>query len=111
MFAKISRYRKVPDVVTVDGQGRMLASKDLRMLPEVTGTFRHTVEAGDRLDHLGYKYYDQPRKWWHICDANPQFLSPQALVDQDAVVTARFPLTVAGGEPPWAALFGTLRAV
>lgn len=51
MFSKISRYRKLPDVVAVDAQGRRLESKGLRLLPELTGTFLHTVEAGDRLDH------------------------------------------------------------
>jgi hypothetical protein len=112
MFSKISRYRKVPNVVTVDVQGRLLEAKAVRLLPNVTGTFLHTVTASDRLDQLGYKYYDQPRKWWHICDANPQFLSPRALLGQDATVTARFLLTVpGGGAPPWAALFLALHAV
>jgi len=112
MFAKISRYRKVPDVVTVDAQGRLLASKDIRLLPDVTGTFKHTVTAVDRLDQMGYKYYDQPRKWWRICDANPHFLSPKELLGQDALATAHFVLTATGGgEPPWATLFHNLRAV
>lgn len=112
MFSKISRYRKVPDVTTLDVKGRVLTTKDLRLLPQVTGTFRHTVQAGDRLDHLAYKYYGQPLKWWRICDANPEFLSPQALLGQEAIVTTRFPLTVpGGGAPPWAALFRELRGV
>jgi hypothetical protein len=112
MFSKISRYRKLPDVVTVDVQGRLLASKELRLLPQVTGTFRHTVQAGDRLDQLAYKYYDQPRKWWRICDANPQFLSPLALLGQDTITTRRFALAVpGGGTPPWAALLDKLRAM
>ncbi len=92
MFTKISRYYKVPDVAVPDAQGRVLASKDLRLLPEVTGTFRHRVQAGDRLDHLAHKYYSQPLQWWHICDANPEFLSPLALLGEEAIVTARFPL-------------------
>ena len=104
MFSRISRYRKLPDLVAVDAQGRSLTSKDLRLLPEVSGTFQHTVEEGERLDHLAFKYYQQPRKWWRIVDANPAFLSPQALLGQGPIVTARLPLTVAGGgDPPWAA--------
>lgn len=79
MFSRISRYRKLADVVTTDAKGRKLASKSLRLPPEVSGTFLHTVEEVDRLDHLAYKYYKQPRKWWRICDANPEFMSPQAL--------------------------------
>jgi hypothetical protein len=109
MFSKISRYRKLADVVTIDAQGRLLESKSLRLLPEVTGVFLHTVEAADRLDHLAHKYYKQPRKWWRICDANPEFPSPQALLGKETIVTTRFPLTFAGGgQPPWADLLRTL---
>ncbi len=106
MFAKISRYYKLPDEVTKDVQGRSLPSKTLRLLPEVSGDFLHTVEEVDRLDHLAYKYYRQPRKWWRICDANPAFLSPQAVLGGEPIMTDRFPLTWddAAGQPPWANL-------
>jgi len=106
MFSKISRYRKLPDEVTTDVQGRAQQSKTLRLLPEVSGDFRHTVEQVDRLDHLAYKYYKQPRKWWRICDANPAFLSPQALLGVEPIVTDRFPLTLddEADQPPWAEL-------
>ncbi|WP_347275086.1 hypothetical protein [Candidatus Kuenenia sp.] len=110
MFSKISRYRKLPDVVTTDNKGRASASRDLRLLPEVSGAFLHTVEAVDRLDHLAYKYYKQPRKWWRICDANPEFMSPQALLGKEPIVTDRFPLTFQGNgaQPPWAGLLRDL---
>jgi hypothetical protein len=110
MFSKISRYRKLPDVVTVDVQGRRLVSKSLRLLPEVTGVFLHTVEEVDRVDHLAYNYYKQPRKWWRICDANPAFSSPQALLGKEPIATTQFPLTFAGGsQPPWAELLKQLQ--
>ena len=110
MFSKISRYRKLPDVVTTDAKGQSLASKDLRLLPEVSGTFLDTVEAVDRLDHLAYKYYKQPRKWWRICDANPEFMSPQALLGKEPIVIDRFPLVFndSGVQPPWADLLKQL---
>lgn len=110
MFSKISRYRKQPDIVTIDKKGRVLASRDLRLLPDVSGTFLHTVEEVDRLDHLAYKYYKQPRKWWRICDANPEFMSPQALLGKEPIVTDRFPLTFHGNgtQPPWADLLMNL---
>ena len=93
MFSRISRYQKLPDMVTTDSQGRTLPSKTVRLLPQVLGTFRHTVEEVDRLDHLAFKYYQQPQKWWRIVDANPEFLSPQALLGKEPIVTDRFPLT------------------
>ena len=110
MYSKISRYRKLSSVAALDAQGRTLAATDLRLLPAVTGTFRHTVESGNRLDQLAYTYYSQPLQWWNICDANPQFLSPLALLGQDAIVTTSFPVTVSG-TPPWAALFPSVRGL
>lgn len=108
MFTKISRYRKLADVSAPDAKGRTLAAKDLRLLPEVAGSFRHTVEAGDRVDHLAYKYYSQPLQWWNICDANSEFLSPLAMLGKETRVSTRFPLSVAG-TPPWADMLRALR--
>jgi hypothetical protein len=108
MFAPFSRYRKLPDVVTTDAKGRTLASKALRRLPSVSGTFQHTIEDGDRLDHVAYTYYRQPTRWWRISDANPAFLSPQALFGKEPLVIDRFPVTFNGPQPPWAALTRSL---
>jgi hypothetical protein len=106
MFSRISRYQKLPNMVTTDAQGLTLPSKTLRLLPQVSGTFRHTVEEVDRLDHLAFKYYQQPRKWWRISDANPEFMSPQALLGKEPIVTDRFPLTLPSGGtlPLWSKL-------
>jgi hypothetical protein len=111
VFSRISRYRKLPDVVLPDVRGGAVASKALRLLPDdVPGTFRHTVAEGERLDHLAFRYYRQPRKWWRICDANPAFLSPLDLLGTGPFRTARFPLSVAAGSPPWAAASSGLAA-
>lgn len=102
MFAKNSRYRNVADVVAIGPDGRALRSKDIRPLAPVSGTFQHVIEDVDRLDRLGNEYYQQPRKWWRICDANLDELSPQALLGKDPVVTYRLSLSPAGPEaPPW----------
>ncbi len=108
MFSKISRYRKLPDVVTVDADGRALASKSLRLLPDAPGDVLHTVEEGDRLDHLAYKYYKQSRDWWRIADANPEVLSPFALLGNAPHVTVFIPVSWAGPTPPWTDLLRTL---
>lgn len=110
MFSKISRYRKLPDVSALDAAGRVLAAKDLRLIPTVTGKFKHVVNAGDRLDQLGYKYYGQPLQWWNICDANPDFVSPLSLLGQEPLVTTLFPLKTSA-PPPWARVLRTLRTI
>jgi hypothetical protein len=110
MFSRISRYRTLPGVVTADDKGRTITAARLRLLPAVSGTFPHTVEGGDRLDHLAFKYYRQPRHWWQICDANPEYLSPQALLGKEPIVTVKFTVDtqIAGAPPAWAALLSAL---
>jgi hypothetical protein len=110
MFSKISRYRKLSNVVVPDAEGRQLPSRELRLLPTVTGSYQHTVAAGDRLDQLANQYYSQPLQWWNIADANPAFLSPLALLAQDVVATTRFSVSITG-TPPWSTLFAALQAI
>lgn len=102
MFFEDSRYRTVPVEVTLDSAGRRLASADRRLPTQVTGIFRHTVDDGDRLDMLAYRYYQDSRKWWRILDANPEFMMPQAMLGKTPVITQRFPVSfAASGAPPW----------
>ena len=116
MFSKLSRYRPLADVHAVDAAGRRLASKELRLPPPTSGRFRHSVEGADRLDHLAYKYYRQPTRWWRICDANPDFLSPLELLDEGPLATVRLPLVYDDGgdeereAAPWPELIRRLRA-
>jgi hypothetical protein len=105
-----SRYRTVPPVTAPDPQGRRLPAGGLRALPDVAGTVRHRVSAGDRLDQLAQTYYGRPEQWWHICDANPEVLSPLELVGAEPVTTTDFPVVVNAELPPWAELVRQLMA-
>lgn len=113
MFSRLSRYRKLPEVVTVDPRGRQLASKALRPMPEVAGVLQHSIEASDRLDHLAYKFYKQSRHWWRICDANPDHASPLELLGQTPLTQCRIPLP--GDEAlmpyPWTRVLHTLHGL
>ncbi|RJX31908.1 MAG: hypothetical protein C4531_06865 [Desulfurivibrio sp.] len=113
MFFKNSRYRKQPFAVTVDARGRRFKSVTLRPTPATAGTFFHTIEEGERLDHLAYRYYKAPRKWWRITDANPEFFSPLDLLGDGVLQCVRIPLThnEEAGEPPWSVLAGKLSAL
>jgi hypothetical protein len=112
MFARDSRYRGVAEISRDSPDGRTLLVKDLRQRPEAPGTFRHTLAEVDRLDHLAQTYYQKPQKWWRICDANPEFPSPLALVGQDPIETIRLPVLPGGSPPPpWPELLGALRAL
>jgi hypothetical protein len=111
MFTKRSRYYKVDDVVTSDEHGFYRRRKSLRYLPEVAGQFYHSVESGDRLDRLAYKYYRQSLHWWRICDANPQFLSPRELLGHTPQQTLHLNIRWQGLVPIWSNLFQTVNSL
>ncbi len=70
MFFKGSRYEKVPEATTTDAQGRTVRYKRIRMLGEPKPLTTHVVQQWERLDHIAYRYYRDPERFWRICDAN-----------------------------------------
>lgn len=70
MFAKGSRYETVDDAELTDEQGRILRYKKARFIPDAEARFGHLLSQGERLDHLAYRTYRDPERFWRICDAN-----------------------------------------
>ncbi len=109
MFTPDSRYHRLADLVLDDGRGNPVRSRELRPLPEVTARHQHTVAAGERLDELAFRYYGRPTRWWRICDAEHEILSPLALLGGGPVVTLRVERArSATGAPPWAVVVAAL---
>ncbi len=111
MFSKESRYLNLGNIVTTDARGRSLESRRLRLPQEVEGTFLHTLEESERLDHLAFKYYRKSQKWWRICDADLAFKSPLALTGKEPVVSTGFTVSYStddGSDAPWHQLIETL---
>lgn len=113
MFFKNSRYRKEPYTVTVDADGRRAKAVRLRRTPATDGTFLHTIQEGERLDHLGFRYYRAPQKWWHLADAAPDFLSPLEMMGSAARQRVRIRLDHddESGPPPWSVLAAALSSL
>lgn len=108
MFAKNSRYARLPESSPVDAQGDRFRGKNLRRIPFSAGTFLHTVQNSDRLDLLAMKYYGEPTKWWQICDANPQFEFPLDLLGRVPVKEEVFVLVDGQAEDRFNALVQAL---
>lgn len=108
MFFKGSRYRDLTEIGLIDKKGSMKRSKTIRWIPDVSGTFLHTVNQADRLDLISYKYYRDPQKWWHICDANPEFFLPNDLFDNFPMIQEVYDLFYPGEENKWSLLISTL---
>jgi hypothetical protein len=86
MYAKGSRYRKLPQSAPIKADGERPLVTELRVIPYTPAQFLHMVRDNERLDLLGYKYYSDATRWWQICDANPQFEFPNDLLDRDPLV-------------------------
>lgn len=70
MFASNSRYLNAGDAWYTDANGRQIAYKLLRIIPEATAFQTHKVVQEDRLDLLAFTFYRDPEQFWRICDVN-----------------------------------------
>ena len=109
MFFKGSRYKELPEMSAIDTEGQAVRSKTVRWIPHTPGTFQHTVNQADRLDLLAHKYYGDPKKWWLICDANPEFAMPTDLLNRHPIVQEIFIFEPLTGEDKWPLLIGDLK--
>jgi nucleoid-associated protein YgaU len=86
VFFSESRYLKVKEYTVQSARGRNVAVKRTRSTLSLAGSFQYTVKSGDRLDLLAQKFYRSPRKWWLICDANPDVMYPDDLLEPGRVL-------------------------
>ena len=47
----------------------------------------YELKVGDRLDRLAKEFYDDPRLWWVIAEANPETFLPADLLYAEAPTT------------------------
>jgi hypothetical protein len=76
VFPPTSRYAGLPTSTTVvtdaDGAPREVTYVRRRLLPrlaDLTVLSHHTVQPGERLDHLAARYAGDPAQFWRLCDA------------------------------------------
>lgn len=69
MIDRKSRYRTTPVLTVDDGRGARHPLLDLRETPATAAVLRIVPTDSDRLDLLAWRYYRDPTRFWHICDA------------------------------------------
>jgi hypothetical protein len=120
MFSKGSRYRNLPETVSLNTNGERFQGKVMRRrlraldqtpdgAPE--SRFLHTVLSGDRLDLLAYKYYGDTTRWWLIGDSNPEWSFPLDLLDERPIVEEGFLLSHNDFEKRYSDLLVALRNI
>lgn len=70
MFFKGTRYESVETASLVDERGRELRYKVVRTIPDTAPRYGYAVAAADRLDTIAFEVFDDPERFWRICDAN-----------------------------------------
>lgn len=84
MFEPDSRYALIAQATTTMPDGRVIAYKRRRFLPQ-GGSMRLlaevTVAQGDRIDVLTNRTLGNPEHFWRICDAN-DVIDPAELTEQ-----------------------------
>jgi nucleoid-associated protein YgaU len=74
MFMKGSRYDKALQFEPTPAEETIFKGISPRQIDPAVGVIEHVVTTGERLDLLAGHYYNHPRLWWRIVDANPDIL-------------------------------------
>ena len=83
MFARDSRYHKASPFRFAAGEPVVFAGVRPRPIEPATGVVEHVLRSWERLDQLAQYYYNDPRKWWRILDANPDLLYAGELAGEE----------------------------
>jgi hypothetical protein len=70
MFFRGSRYEAVGMATFTMQDGRVVAHKRMRFIPEAHGSLAYKVRQGDRPDVASYSALGDPEQFWRLCDVN-----------------------------------------
>jgi hypothetical protein len=88
MFDDKSRYADLETYTVTDPRGRTVAVVSVPDAPEEVSIGLHILRQGQRIDHLAYKYLDDPAGYWRICELNDVML-PEALTEAQEISIPR----------------------
>lgn len=102
MFSPTSRYAGLTTATLAltmpDGSTRVVTYVRRRLLPrsgDHTLLGEHTVEPGERLDHIAGRHVGDPAQFWRICDAT-DVLRPADLEKPGRKLPISMPLKPSG---------------
>ena len=85
MFDKKSRYKDA-EIYQVKGpDGNSVNVVSVAKKPDETPLGIHKLKQGQRLDHLAFKYLNDPAGFWRICEINDAML-PEALSEAEEII-------------------------
>jgi hypothetical protein len=84
MFDIYSRYLNVPKYTVTDHRGRSVSVVQTPADPGESLLGIHVLRQGERLDHLAFRYLNNPAGYWRIAERN-EVLLPEQLTEQPQI--------------------------
>jgi hypothetical protein len=81
MFDSLSRYLNIQTYTVTDHRGRTVTVVATPPDPGESLLGIHVLRQGERLDHLAFKYLNNPAGFWRIAERNEVVL-PEQLTEQ-----------------------------
>lgn len=97
-YPNSSRYNGLNVLQHRLSDGREVAYLERRFLPDPANfadLTKHTIQLGDRMDNVAFKYLGDPEQYWRIADANAA-MQPE---DLTAVIGDQIRITLPEGIP------------
>ena len=86
MFFKGSRYEKIPEQTLTDANGRTIRYKKVRFITVPSARAAYRIQQGDRPDLLAHRFYQDPERFWRLCDANRVMWPPDLVAEIGALI-------------------------
>jgi hypothetical protein len=81
MFDPLSRYANLVTYTRHDHRGRLVMVVPVPPQPVDALLGIHVLRQGERIDHLAFRYLENPAGFWRICEINGVMLA-EALTEQ-----------------------------
>ena len=94
MFEPTSRYFNLPTATYTTPDGRTIAYKRRRFLPQGSAMpvlVEVTVTQDERLDLITSRTLGDPEQYWRVCDANNTMNPPELLTELGRVLRVPVP--------------------
>lgn len=83
-FDPLSRYASLTPYTRLDHRGRLVSVVPVPGPPDDALLGIYLMKSGERIDHLAFRYLNNPAGFWRICEFNDAMLA-EALTERPQI--------------------------